>query len=355
MIWTRTSPAEYARELGISTDAVHLCRDHDFIDLHLDGFIPTRLFGYDLCAKHEQSSFGGFFFGHLDFPRSVDAGLTGAMWSITTNPFRSKEGRHRTLLRNIRHIQKIEEQSTGAIQCVRNLAEYETAKQKDAHALFMVIQGGNALCARHGYAHAIPDNLITAVTLLHLTHSQFGASSVPIWSRKGTRLTQAGHELVRSLNEKQIFVDLAHIHPDGFWDVVRTHDSSQPLINTHTGVCGVKPHWRNLDDAQIKAIADTGGVVGVIFQKSFLKSPGRASDIQMIIDHIDHIVEVAGDDVPALGSDYDGAIIPPKELRDGRAYPRLIQAMLDRGYTDERIIKILGTNFLRAFGRLRPG
>ena len=158
-----------------------------------------------------------------------------------------------------------------------------------------------------------------------------------------------------SLNEKQIFVDLAHIHPDGFWDVVRTHDSSQPLINTHTGVCGVKPHWRNLDDAQIKAIADTGGVVGVIFQKSFLKSPGRASDIQMIIDHIDHIVEVAGDDVPALGSDYDGAIIPPKELRDGRAYPRLIQAMLDRGYTDERIIKILGTNFLRAFGRLRPG
>lgn len=354
MMWTPTEPSEYAHQLGISEEAIHLCRHHDFIDLHLDGFIPTRLFGYDLNRRHQQSLFGGRFFGHLDFPKTMDAGLTGAMWSITTNPLRTEKGRHAALLRNIATLKQITQESDGHIVCVRTLREYRQAKKKGAHSLFMVIQGGNALSKKHGYAHAIPDNLITAVTLLHLTHSHLGASSTPLWSRKGTRLTHAGHELVRSLNEKRILVDLAHIHPDGFWDAVQTHDASQPLIDTHTGVSGVTPHWRNLDDAQIKAIADTGGVVGVIFQKNFIHRRGRPSNINLIVDHIDHIIQVAGEDVPALGSDYDGAIIPPAELKDGWAYPRLIQAMLDRGYSDDRIKKIIGGNFLSTFERIRP-
>jgi membrane dipeptidase len=354
VLWPITPIRQYAKELEISEEAVSLCRENHFIDLHLDGFIATRIFGYDLHQHHSNPLGRGLFFGHLDFPRAVEAGLTGAMWSITTNPLRTKQSRYQTLLQNIDRLNAIAAASNDKVRCVKTHAEYLEAERQGSHALFMVIQGGNALIPETGYAHGIPGNEITAVTLIHLTHSFLGASSTPIWRFGNNNLSAAGHELVRSLNEKRIFVDLAHIHPTAFWDVVEAHDSSQPLIDTHTGVAGVRPHWRNLDDAQIKAIADTGGVVGVIFQTGFLRRANGPTTLDMIVEHLDHIIQVAGEDVPALGSDYDGAIIPPPELRDGRAYPRLVQAMLDRGYSDSRIQKILGGNFLRSFAQLRP-
>ena len=72
-------------------------------------------------------------------------------------------------------------------------------------------------------------------------------------------LTDRGREYVRRLNDARVFVDLAHVSREGFFDAVAVHDRSQPLIVTHTGVAGVHPHWRNLDDEQLRAIADTGG------------------------------------------------------------------------------------------------
>ena len=81
------------------------------------------------------------------------------------------------------------------------------------------------------------------------------------------------------MNARRMFVDLAHIHESAFWDAVTEHDRSQPLIDTHTGVAGVTPHWRNLTDNQVKAIADTGGVVGIIFAEEFLRRIGSATKL----------------------------------------------------------------------------
>src|SRR6185436_7324112 len=117
------------------------------------------------------------------------------------------------------------------------------------------------------------------------------------------------------LNEARAFVDLAHIHRSSFWGAVEAHDKSQPLIATHTGVCGVKEHWRNLDDAQIKAIADTGGTIGIIYAANFLRSDKTAKDGDMVVEHMRHIIDVAGEDFVSIGSDYDGAITPPPGLR----------------------------------------
>jgi membrane dipeptidase len=160
---------------------------------------------------------------------------------------------------------------------------------------------------------------------------------------------------VRALNTRRVFVDVAHIHERGFWDVVRTHDRSQPLIATHTGISAVRPHWRNLTDAQLRAIADTGGVVGVIFHQDFLRRDGGPRDGAMVVEHLAHVVRVAGEDAAAIGSDFDGMITPPPDLAGADAYPRLVQHMLDAGFGQTRIRKILGENFLRAFGALRPG
>jgi membrane dipeptidase len=74
----------------------------------------------------------------------------------------------------------------------------------------------------------------------------------------------------------------------------------------------------------------------------------------MLVEHLEHIVTVAGEDVPAIGSDYDGMIVPPPDVPGADSYPKLVQHMLDRGWKEERIRKVLGANFLRSLGRLRP-
>jgi len=276
------------------------------------------------------------------------------MWVITTNPFRTRSGRWRTFERNLARWQAQVEGSGGAVRQVTCWSEYQQAVDEGAHAALAKIQGGNALSPDAGYADGIPGDVVSCVTVVHLTHSYLGRSSTPLPGWHGPALTREGRDLIRSLNEHRIFVDLAHIHPTAFWAALEVHDRSQPLIDTHTGVTGVTPHWRNLDDDQIKAIAETGGVIGVIFEASFLRRPGGPEDVNMVIDHIDHIVKVAGIDVPAIGTDYDGAIRPPPDLRNGLHFPRLVQALLDRGYGDEAIRKILGENFLRCFRMLRP-
>ncbi|MCK6550083.1 dipeptidase [Myxococcota bacterium] len=339
----------------ISDEARALARDAEIVDLHVDTFIPIRAIGYSVLKRHGPGLHGGRFFGHLDVPRMRDGGLKGAMWSITTNPFRTARGRWVTFQKNLARLRAVVDGSGGALAIARTSSEYREVRARGAHAVLVSVQGGNAFDAAPGSARAVPDHLVTRVTLVHLTSSAVGCTSTPLsWLRRDRGLGPVGRELVRALNDARAFVDLAHIHPDGFWDAVEVHDKSQPLIATHTGVSGVTPHWRNLDDRQLRAIADTGGTVGIIFSKHFLRRPGGPSDGQMVIDHVAHVIDTVGEDFVSLGSDYDGAIIPPWDLKSGDSYPRLVQHMLDRGWGDRRIEKILGLNFLRAFGLLRP-
>ncbi len=341
---------------GISEDARILLDSCEVIDMHVDGFIWKRIFGYDLHRRHGLGLLGGHFYGHLDFPRAAEGGLSAAMWSITTNPFRTRAGRWRTFQRNLDALEELASSAPDAVRIARTASEYRQAREVGAHVCIPAVQGGNAIDGAPDGPASIRDRLITRVTLVHLSNSRLGVTSSPAaGSRKGEGLTVQGVELVRRLEEQRIFVDLAHINPQGFWGAVREHDPSLPLLVTHTGVDGVLPHWRNLDDAQIKAIADSGGVIGIIFHPGFLQRPGTASEGQMVLDHMEHVIQVAGESFVGIGSDFDGAISPPADIRDGAlAYGRLVQGMLDRGWSEGRIRAVLGGNFLRAFEVMRP-
>ena len=353
---TRRSAAAHAAALGVSFAAVELCRDLDLIDLHIDTFIPPRLWGYDPAARHAPWILGRHFFGHLDLPRMRDAGLSGAMWSITTNPFRGADRRWRVFQTNLERLHALVARSGGALALAPTHAAYLAAKAQGAHAVMVSVQGANAWeGAPRGVATLAEDSVVRA-TLVHLTNSCYGATSSPhSYLRRDKGLSEAGKDLVGQLNAARIFVDLAHIHPKGFWDAVAVHDRSQPLLATHTGVCGARKHWRNLDDDQLRAIADTGGVVGVIFATNFLQRAGGPTDSRMVLEHMEHIIRVVGEDHVAVGSDYDGAITPPAELGSGDRYPVLVQRMLDAGWSEARVEKVLGANFLRCFAALRPG
>ena len=344
-----------AKQLGCSLAALRLTRECELVDLHVDTYIPSRLWGYDPLARHRGGPFGRFFFGHLDVPRLLDGGLDGAMWSITTNPFRRAAARWRVFLQNLTALRAMIARSGGRLEEVRTSAGYRAARARGAHACLLAIQGLNAVEAAPAGVLSLPDDGVVRATLVHLTNAIYGATSSPLGA--GSRhkgLTVAGREAIVQLNARRIFVDLAHIHEQGFWDAVAVHDRSQPLIVTHTGVSGVRPHWRNLTDAQIKAVADTGGTVGIIFSAQFLRRPGGPRGASMVAEHVAHVMRVAGEDFVSLGSDFDGAITPPPDLGGADCYPRLVQTLLDRGITETQVSKILGSNFLRAFALLRP-
>lgn len=351
----RRPAADLARQLGVSAEAVALLDAHDLIDLHIDTFIPPRVWGYDPLVRHGGGPLGHRFFGHLDLPRIEEHRLAGAMWSITTNPFRSAAGRWRTFLTNVSRFRALVERSGGRMALVRDLAEYRAARARGAHAVLLSIQGANALEAAPDGPGSIPDDLVVRATLVHLTNAVYGATSSPHSALRADKgLSRAGSALIEALNARRIGVDLAHIHPRAFADAVAVHDRTQPLLATHTGVCGVRPHWRNLDDGQLRAIAATGGTVGVIFSEMFLARRGGPRDAGMVVEHLAHIVDTVGEAHASIGSDYDGAITPPVDIGRGE-YARVVQKMLDRGWSDTRIAAILGGNALRVLGALRPG
>lgn len=347
----RSDPEAWARALGISREAVELYLASDVIDLHIDSFIWTRIFGYDLTRRHGRGIFDARFYSQVDLPRIREAQVSGGIWVITTNPSRSARGRTRAFFRNLERLRKILEGASDDVTLVRTCAEYRAARAAGKHAAFIGVQGGNALDGEPDAIERIPDRLIVRVTLVHLSNSSLGASSAPGSGDAG--LTPAGHDYVRRLEAQKIFVDLAHINRRGFFDALAAHDPSVPVIVTHTGVTGVKPHWRNLDDEQLKAIAGTGGTIGVMYQTSFLGDGFWNGRAEWIVDHLAHIVKVAGEDFASLGSDWDGAIVTPRDLPTCLELPRLVQLMLDRGWSSERIGKILGGNWLRTLALLR--
>ncbi len=346
----RTSD-EHARALGVPREAVELVWGSEVIDLHLETFLPPRLYGYDVLARHSHLFPSlGYFFGHLDVPRTIEAGLTGAMWSIATNVSRASKRRFDVLGENVRNVAATLRRS-GRIEIATTHTEYAAVRADGKHAALISVQGGNAFEGAGALVN--PGGLVTRVTVVHLSNSVLGATSSPLRGGADPGLTDRGRDFVRWLDSERIFIDLAHASPRSFWDAVEVHDRTQPLVVTHTGMSDVHPMWRNIDGKQVRAVADTGGVVAIIFHRAFLGP--RVRDGRVILDHIEAAIAAGGEECVALGSDYDGFIIPPPDLRDGAtAFYRLVAYMLERGWREERIKNVLGANFLRSFARLRP-
>ncbi len=341
--------ARTAEKLGVSKEAVELFGSSDAIDLHIESFVWHRVFGYDLNRTHRGGLFGRSFFGHADFPTAREIGLGGATWVISTNPLRSARGRRRAFEKNLRGLRSMLENAPG-IRHVRTAREFRAARAAGEHAAFIGIQGGNALDDGIDALDLIADGSVLRVTLVHLTSSRLGASSAP-GSSRAAGLTDFGRSYVERLNELRVGVDLAHVSRKGFFDAVAVHDKTQPLFVTHTGLAGVYEHWRNITDEQLRVVADTGGTVGVMLQAAFLGRRGVTAGT--VADHLAHIVDTVGEDHASIGTDYDGAITPPKDLPGLWALPRLVQEMLDRGWSSARIRKILGGNALRVIEALR--
>jgi len=335
----------------VSREAVDVYRQSEVIDLHVDSFIWTRVFGYDLRREHGSGLLRGSFYGQVDFPRALKAGLTGATWIITTNPLRGSRSREQVFAKNLLRLRQLLGRQPG-MRVVRTWAEYQAARREGQHGAFIGVQGGNAIDGADDVQRHLAEGWVLRITLVHLTNSGLGQTSSPMGD--ATRaLSTAGKAYVEALNAARVFVDLAHIGRAGFFSALDAHARDLPPIVTHTGVSGVHPHWRNLDDEQLRAIAGRGGTIGVMYHSSFLGDGFFSGRCHTVFEHLRHIVDTVGEDHASLGSDWDGAIVTPRDMPTCIELPRLVQHMLDHGWRAERIQKVLGANFLRCLKDLR--
>jgi membrane dipeptidase len=348
------STTAWAKKLGVSEAAVELVHSHGAVDLHVDSFIWTRIFGYDLLKAHDSGPLAARWLGQADLPRLRTAGFSAATWVITTNPARGQRQRLRALVENYRRLTQLLNAPGSGAKVVTNCKEYRAARSAGLHAAFIGVQGGSAF-ADPVSTDIFPVEHLLRVTLAHLLDSDVSTSNMPQPRRDAQQsLPKRGCELVTELEARRTLVDLAHASERAFWDVIGMHDRSRPLMVSHTGLAAVHRHWRNIDDQQMRAIADSGGVVGILYHGPFLGDGPWGGRVATVGRHIAHGLRVLGPQHICLGSDWDGLIATPLDMPTCMEMPRLVQTLLDVGIDERSIVQVLGASFEDFLARARP-
>lgn len=324
------------------------------LDLHADTAKLMDKLGYDLAARHERPMPKAInVFGHVDLPRMRDGGMAGQFFSFWTTPY-PERGCAKAVTRQLDALDEAMAKNPDQLAWTRTGSDVRAAKLAGKIAALGGIEGGQALEGDLETIEAFSRRGVRYLGLLHFSANAIGRPAKGKGSDANEGLTAFGRDVVRECERTGVIVDLAHINRKGYFDALEL--ATVPPMVSHTGVLGVHEHWRNIDDEQIRALADKGGCIGVIFSRKYL---GSAS-IDSVVDHILHVINVAGDDVPALGSDFDGFVVPPEGLEDIAAMPNLTVALSRRGVSSRVLEKILGGNVLRvldavpAWGRLTP-
>jgi membrane dipeptidase len=310
--------------------------------------------------------------GHMDLPRMARGGMGGGMFAIfmpspgedlppddeDMNPPMAAEVPHnRSLpvaLQMAAILFRIERESAGRFKVCRTAGEIRDCLRDGITAAVFHIEG----------AECIDADLAALEVLYHAGLRSIG----PVWSRPnifghgvpfrfpsspdtGPGLTGAGKEFVRACNRLKVVVDLSHLNEKGFWDVAEISDA--PLIATHSNAHALSASSRNLTDRQLKAIGETGGMVGLNFANGFLRADGRwqsPNGLDDMLRHLDHMIALAGEDHIGFGSDFEGARIPAG-VGDVTGLPRLLTTLADHGYGEALIRKIAHENWISALAR----
>jgi membrane dipeptidase len=245
---------------------------------------------------------------------------------------------------------RLERESGGQVCVVRTAAEMEQAIESDVLAAILHFEGAEPIDPDLDALEVFYQAGMRSLGLVHSRPNAF-AHGVPIaFGRSpdtGPGLTDAGRELVKACNRLRIMIDLSHLNEKGFWEVAELSDA--PLVATHSCAHAICASTRNLTDEQIKAVGETHGMIGLNFQTSFLRPDGKVdadTPLSVPVQHIRHMVDIAGIDCVGIGADYD-YIVAPAEIATAADLPNLVEALRAAGFEGEDLEKLLYRNWLR--------
>lgn len=354
------------------------------IDGHSDS-LSRMVRDFDFSVRNET--------GHMDIPRLLQAGMNGQFLAAFLFPPREgQNGIKRVLdMLDAGHQLAAKDERFVIAYTAEDILE---AKREGKVAGILCIEGG----------HAIEDDLavlrmyhrlgVRYMTLTWMNSNNWADASGPDQSEYGSLgphggLTEFGKEVIREMNRLGMIVDISHVHDDTFWDVIEV--TTKPVIASHSCAWGINPHFRNLKDDMLKALAENGGVIGINFAPGFLSAEyeekngplrdriyGRYREMRktmdensdeykqevarlraemaekawrvpmsVLCDHIEHVVKVAGIDHVGLGSDFDGIGDTPEGIEDCTDLVLIVYELRKRGWSEEDLRKLLGLNFLR--------
>jgi membrane dipeptidase len=314
----------------------------------------------DLPRMHEGRYAGGFFaiFVPSDTPDDgfpgADAESGQAAYDLPLPPSIELAQAQSATMKGVAALFQLEVRSKGQIKVIRRADELIDSLRRQVIAMVLHFEGAEAIDPELNALHVFYQAGLRSLGLTWSRPNDF-AHGVPFRfphsPDTGPGLSDAGRKLVKACNQLGIMIDLAHINEKGFWDTAEI--SEAPLVATHAGVHALCPSTRNLTDKQLDAVGESGGVIGINFHVGFLREDGLLqpeTPVSRIVDHIDYVVRRIGVEHVALGSDFDGAIMP-SQLGDVAGMPKLIQCLRDRGYDDEALRKVTHENWVRVLRR----
>ncbi|MEA2087083.1 MAG: dipeptidase [Candidatus Caldatribacteriota bacterium] len=295
--------------------------------------------------NHKRSLGSRMLAGHLDIPRMKEGGVNVQFFAVFIEGIYKPDSSLKRTLQLIDCFYGEIENNRENISLVTNYNQIEEVNRAGKIAAILSIEGGEALEGDLGVLRVLHR---LGVRLLTLTWNQRNQIADGVGeSRTGSGLTEFGLKVIDEMNDLRMLIDVSHLSETGFWDVVKR--SKAPIVASHSNCYALCPHLRNLRDEQIKAIADKGGVIGITFVPNFLIQEKRKTTVKDVVKHIDYLVEKAGIDCVGLGSDFDGTAGLPLGLEGVDKIPNITEELLNRGYKEKDIKKILGENFLRVF------
>ena len=363
---------------------------HDDPDRARDHF-PIEDQGVDISKRLED--------GHLDLPRIFEGGLSVQWWScfVYSGYIAKKEtiDRSLVLIDALKRFEKMHPEQIGLALTAEDCREMV---KQGKHAVVPCIEGGHAINDNLAVLRQYWDLGVRYITLTHFNTNNWADSSTD--AAKNNGLSLFGVEVVKEMNKLGMVVDVSHVSDKTFWDTIEV--VNKPLMASHSSSWEVCKHPRNMKDDMLKAVATNGGVVCVNFCPPFVSEQLRVesnnlrnqmweeiedlermakrsrsghydrsaefikeetskiqqryriimSDLEQptlsdTVDHIDHMVKVAGIDHVGLGSDFDGIANGPVGLEDCTKFPSITEELMRRGYADGDIQKIIGLNTMR--------
>ncbi|MBI1746289.1 MAG: membrane dipeptidase [Acidobacteria bacterium] len=360
------------KDEALSSRAHRLHFSSIVLDTHIDTTPKLQKADWKFTDEHKE--------GHVDLPRMRRGGLNALFFSIYMSGTVTGPKAVNDSLELIAAVHRLTEALPKEIALCVTAEQVRAAHRQGKIAALMGMEGGHMINNSLGVLRMYAQLGVRYLTLTHGVNTDWADSSGDTLKHNG--LTDSGKAVVRELNRLGVMVDISHVSDKTFWDALDV--SQAPLIASHSSCRALAEHPRNLTDAMIKALAAKGGVIQINYLDAFIdntmaaygqkvwprmrewmaKHPDHEDMTEIrqelakefgpppkvgwekIIDHIDHVVKLVGASHVGLGSDFDGATMP-LGMEDVSRLPKITEALLNKGYREPDIKKILGENTLR--------
>jgi len=288
---------------------------------------------------------------HTDIDRLRIGGVKAQFWSVYVPA--DTHDRGTALLETLQQIELVHamiKHYPDTFELAANADDVERIVKAGRIASMMGIEGGYSIESSIDNVQRLYDLGCRYMTLTHSKSLDWADSATD--DPKCGGLSDFGREVIREMNRVGMLVDLSHVSIECMQKAIQT--TKAPVMFSHSSARALTDHARNVPDEVLRLMPENGGIVMVNFYSKFVapsavltKDETAAGSIHDVVDHIEHIIKVAGIDHVGIGSDFDGVPRLPDQLEDVSTYPRITQELLNRGYSEADIHKLLGTNMLR--------